>query len=128
LNADIRRSKYMLYMVSAYSLLAVYLNCVKEWVKFQLRKERNEVEEEARFFTDVHARKKIFWQSVNALIIPYPFFLGMDFTYSNYPTNEHIIYSVNDILNIVSLIKLMFLLPYFLELTIWLSSSSYRVW
>lgn len=115
-------------MVFAYSLLAVYLNFLKEWVKFQLRKERNEVEDDAIFFYDSHARKKIFLQSVNALIIPYPFFLGFDFKYNNYPDPQDIIYSVNDILNIASLIKLMFLLPYFLELTIWLSSSSYRVW
>lgn len=117
-----------MYMVFAYSLLAVYLNCLKEWVKFQLRKERNEVEEEAIFFYDSHARKKIFLQSVNALIIPYPFFLGSDFKYNNYPDPDYIIYSVNDLLNIASLTKLLFLLPYFLELTIWLSSSSYRVW
>lgn len=115
-------------MVFAYSLLAVYLNFLKEWIKFKLRKERNEIEEDALFFYDVHARKKIFLQSLNALVIPYPFFLGFDFKYTNYPYQEDIIYSVNDILNIASLVKLMFLLPYFLELTIWLSSSSYRVW
>lgn len=118
----------MLYIVFAYSLLAVYLNFLKEWVKFKLRKERNEVDEDAVFFYDSHARKKIFLQSINALIIPYPFFMGMDFKYHNYPSTENIVYSVNDLLNIFSLVKLMFLLPYFLELTIWLSSSSYRVW
>ena len=72
--------------------------------------------------------KIILIECLLVVVHPYPFFVGDKLIYYNEAVGMHIYYHVNDFFQLFSLVRFVYFLTSILNISVWRSRSSYRIW
>lgn len=72
--------------------------------------------------------KKIVFECTLILLHPYSFLVGRKVKVYNRIVNLHIYYNVNDFMNILAVVRLLYFFKILLKLTNWESISANRIW
>lgn len=126
-ETDLEMSKLFLN----FNLVLTFLACLLEFFKvsnqLQLRQLSGNIGIKENVFSSGCWKKYIKTCAI-FFIHPYPFLVGNKYFVFNRKIQKEIYYHYNDALSVLSLIKVVFLFKFTLDLTKWKSNRSSRIW
>lgn len=119
---------HVFYLFSfSFSVVCCLFVVMRENFSLKMAKNRGEVEKNDTIAT-TGKLKYVVLECFIYMLIPYPFFVGIKRIQLNYVVDQEIYYHFNDYLQLLSIVRLCYVMVNVFHITVWNSRSTARIW